>query len=84
MNKFYFTFGSDPAYPYGINDYVIVEANGVNEACLLFNLVHPPRKGSDLVNCAFFYSEEQFNKNCAQYYPGVQPKEIIRLQVYQN
>ena len=84
MEKFYFTFGTDPLYPYGINDYVVVEADGVNEACCLFNMVHPQREGSDLVNCAFIYGEEQFYKNCAKYYPGMQPKEIISLNIIRN
>ena len=84
MKKFYFTFGTDPLYPYGINDYVVVEANGINEACCLFNLVHPPREGSDLVNCAFIYGEEQFYRNCAKYYPDTQPKEFISLNIIRN
>lgn len=79
--RYYFTFGSDPHYPYGINDYVVVEADGYSEACYLFNAVHPPRTGSDLLNCAFVYSEERFQEDCAKYYPGVQPKEIIRLSI---
>ena len=81
MAKFYFTFGSDPEYPYGRNDYVEVEAKGLNEACCLFNLVHPPREGSDLLNCAFFYSEESFNKFREEYYPNRQPIETISLNV---
>ena len=79
--KFYFTFGRDPQYPYGIDDYVVVEAKGYCEACSLFNMVHPPREGSDLINCAFIYSEKQFMEKCAKYYPDIQPKEVISLNV---
>lgn len=81
MTRTYFTFGTDPLFPFGINDYVVVEAEGVNEACHIFNLVHPPRPGSDLVNCAFIYTEEKFNQFRDQYYKDVEPVEIIRLDV---
>ena len=81
MTRTYFTFGTDPQYPFGINDYVVVEADGLSEACLLFNLVHPPREGSSLINCAFYYEEESFNKFRDQYYKDVEPAEVIRLDV---
>lgn len=78
--SFYFTFGTDPAYPYGINDYVEVKAHSLNEAAILFNAVHPPRPGSDLVNCAFMYTERQFNEFRAELY-NYPPVEVIELSV---
>lgn len=80
LTRTYFTFGTDPLFPFGINDYVVVEAEGLNEACCLFNLVHPPRH-DDVVNCAFIYSEETFNLFRDQYYKDVEPAEVIRLDV---
>ena len=78
--SFFFTFGTDPAYPYGFNDYVEVKANSLNEAAMLFNIVHPPRPGSELVNCAFMYTEKQFNEFRAKLY-NYPPVEVIELSV---
>lgn len=80
MKRTYFTFGSDPLYPYGRNDYVVVEARNENDACLLFNMIHPPRH-DDVVNCAFIYSEERFNEFRDKYYKDVLPIETITLCV---
>ena len=80
MQKTYFTFGTDPLYPYHIGDYVVVEAENVNDACLLFNMVHPPRH-DDVVNCAFIYSERKFNEFRDKYYKDVEPAEIISISV---
>ena len=80
MKKTYFTFGTDPAFPFGINDYVIVEAPSISKACDLFNMIHPPRH-DNVVNCAFFYSEERFNEFRDKYYKDVLPAETITLCV---
>lgn len=81
--SFFFTFGTDPAYPYGINDYVEVKARSLNGAAMLFNIVHPPRQGSDLVNCAFMYTERQFNEFRAKLY-NYPPVETIEISVVKN
>lgn len=81
--SFYFTFGTDTAYPYGINDYVEVKAYSLNEAAILFNMVHPPRPGSDLVNCAFMYTERQFDEFRAKLY-NYSPVEVIELTIAKN
>lgn len=82
MNKrFYFTFGSDPRYDYGRDDYVIVEAENENQAVCIFQAVHPNRPGSSSVNCASWYSEEAFNQFRDQYYPNRTPKEHISLHI---
>lgn len=78
MTKFYFTFGTDPAFPYGIKDYVVVEAEDLEQAINLFDAVHPPRR-PNVCNCAFFYSEESFNRFRDEYYRDVAPVETITL-----
>ena len=83
-NKYYFTFGSDPLYPYDRNDYVVVEAADIGKAIALFQLVHPNRPNSGCVNCAAYYSEEEFNTFREKYYPGIFPKEIISLRIQKN
>ena len=55
MEKFYFTFGSDPGFPYQ-NTYLIVYAKNLDEAIEKFRAKHPDRH-LNCVNCAFFYEE---------------------------
>lgn len=77
MKEFYFTFGTDPAYPYGIDDYVLVRAGSYNEACEKFKAKHPNRPGSKFINCAFIYSRKEFDKFRDKYYKGIEPAETI-------
>ena len=77
MPNFYFTFGSNPAYPFGRDDYVKVTAPNLGEAVRLFQEHHPNRPGSNLVNCAFWYTEEEFNKFRDEHYPGREPIEVL-------
>lgn len=79
--RFYFTFGTDPDYPYGRNDYVLVEAQNLNQAIDIFTMIHPKRPGSDCVNCAFWYDEEQFLPYIEKHYHGAAPVETITLTV---
>ena len=79
--RLYFTFGSDPAFPYGRDDYVVVEAYTIEQAIALFQMIHPNRPGSHCVNCAAWYFEDRFNEFRDKYYPGVAPAEIIALSV---
>lgn len=75
--KFYFTFGSDPAFPFGRNEYVVVHAANMGEAVHKFQREYPNRRGSNLVNCAFWYDEEEWNSRTKQYYPNTEPAEVI-------
>ncbi len=72
--KFYFTFGSDPAYPYGIDDYVVILAKNGYEAQMAFKAMHPNRPDSDSLNYAFDYTEKTWE---AQYYGDRPPVETI-------
>ena len=81
--RYYCTFGLDEHFPFGIDEYVIVEAPDYNSAHLLFQMVHPnPRTGSEnITNCAFVETEEKFNQYRDKYYKDVEPSEIISLTV---
>ena len=78
MTKTYFTFGSDPLYPYGQRDYVEVQAENIDQACELFQATHPNRPGSKYINCAFIYHEEEFRTIRDRFYGGRPPVEVIR------
>lgn len=56
MKKWYFTFGSSPTFPYQ-DTYVIVHAETENAAIEKFRERFPDVR-KNIVNCAFWYSEE--------------------------
>lgn len=76
MEKFYFTFGSDPGFPYQ-DTYLVVYAKNLEEAIEKFRKKHPDRH-TNCLNCAFFYTEEEWEGSENQkFYPEI-PAEVIR------
>lgn len=59
MKKFYFTFGTDPEYPFR-GGWVEVEARTLKEAVGVFKALYPNRPDSNLLNCADWYTEDEF------------------------
>jgi len=66
MQKTYFTFGTDPNFPYGVTDYVVIEAL-TQELSLKEYMRRYPCRSDDTLNCAFYYSEEEWVQVEAQY-----------------
>lgn len=62
MEKFYFTFGSDEAYPYQ-GGWVEILAEDREQAKKIFKAEYPNRPGSACLNYAFDYTEERFLKS---------------------
>lgn len=58
MPKFYFTYGTDPAYPFQ-GGWTEVEAPDRPSACTAFKMYHPDASPLH-PNCAGIYNEEQF------------------------
>lgn len=58
MNHYFYTFGSDPGFPYH-DGWVEVLAASWNEAHEKFRAKFPDRH-EDTLNCAFFYDEQQW------------------------
>lgn len=58
MPKFYFTYGTDPAYPFQ-GGWTEIEAPDPDKAGEIFSAVHPDRHAG-IRNCAFTYTEEEF------------------------
>lgn len=78
MKKFYFTFGSDPKYPFGREDFIEVHAANLLGAQKAYKKIHPNRPGSNLINCAEIYDEKTWEKDIyPKYYTGKKPVEII-------
>ena len=60
MPKFYFTYGTDPSYPFQ-GGWTEIEAPDRHTASMLFREIHPDRPGRDgILNCASVYTEEHF------------------------
>lgn len=76
---YYFTFGSDPEYPYGRDEFVEVSAPNGELAGDLFRAFHPNRPGSEFINCAMIYNYDQWQKVYEEYYKGKQPVERISV-----
>ncbi len=74
QKKFYFTFGSDPGFPYQ-NTFIIVMAGTEREAVEKFRAKFPDRH-KDTVNCAFWYSEEEWRGSLNEAGYG-EPAEVI-------
>lgn len=83
MKNFYFTFGTNPQFPYGLNQFVIAEAVNKNMAMRMFKAKYPG-PNEELVNCAFCYTEEEFDKFRNEHYSGVKPSDIIRVNTHED
>lgn len=83
MKNFYYTFGTDPQFPFGIEDYVVIEAVNINMANHIF-MAKYPGPHENLVNCAFYYTEEEFNRFRDKYYKGIEPSDVIRVQTHED
>ena len=80
-SKFYFTFGSDPEFPYGFGEFVEIEASDEDEAREVFRAVFPSRPGSQFLNCSSVYSEFEWVQRVKEkYYKGVSPSAVITVR----
>lgn len=75
-NPFYFTFGSDPAFPYQ-NTYLVVFAGDRSDAIAKFRKKYPDRPGHEgTYNTAFTYSQEEWDGSICEKTYGL-PAEVI-------
>ena len=80
-SKFYFTFGSDPEFPYGFGEFVEIEAADEDEAREVFRAVFPSRPGSQFLNCSSVYTELEWKQRVKdKYYKGVEPSAVISIK----
>lgn len=76
MNKYYYTFGSDPKFPYQFG-WVEVHAASWDEAHTKFRVRFPDRH-ENCLNCAFFYGEKRWTEmNPEQTWNGWKCFEVI-------
>ncbi len=65
MEKLYFTFGSDPRFPYQRGDYVVAVGKDRHDCVETYRKRHPDRPGSECVNCADMYTAAEWEKNAS-------------------
>lgn len=58
MQKFYYSFGSDPQFPFQ-NGWIIIEAPDIRTAHEIF-IKHFPCRRDNILNCSFYYTEKQW------------------------
>lgn len=75
--SYFFTFGSDPEFPFGIDDYVEVHADSQLQARKKFKSHYPNRGGSGLINCTAVYTESQWEDVGERFYGGKSPIRVI-------
>ena len=78
MIVLYFTFGSDPAFPYGRNDYLIAIGKDMRDCIDTYKKAYPNRPGSESLNCADYYTAAEWKETGDRYYKNIRyPKEIL-------
>lgn len=77
MSPWFFTFGSDPEYPFGRNQFVVVYAASKGEAIKKYQEKYPNRQESSCYNAADCYSLEKWKMLEDKYYPEIIPSDII-------
>ena len=78
MTKTYFTFGTASHFPYGRDEYVVIEALDQQKAVKEF-MTRFPDEDPNVVNCAFYYTEDEWinEKIGEKYYKDISPVEYI-------
>jgi hypothetical protein len=80
MEKFYFTFGSSDGFPEECrNGFVLVRAKSWKDAIRIFRQ-HYPDRYENTVNCAFFYSQEEWDRSIAKWYDGKEPARVFEQE----
>lgn len=77
MERLYFTFGSDPKFPFGREDYIVILGSGRKDCLDEFRRLYPPRDSYNLLNCADYYTQKSWDARTGRYYKGVEPKKVI-------
>lgn len=77
MTVIYITFGSDPGYPYGRDQFVAVLGTSVRDCQEAYRREHPNRPGSDSLNYASHYTAKQWTETYEKYYKDRKPEEVI-------
>lgn len=77
LQSFYFTFGSAEQYPYTNGQYLIVKAQDIREAARKYKRKYPNPYDNEVLNCADYYGQKEWDEYVKEYYKGTEPVEVI-------
>lgn len=77
LQNFYFTFGTAKQYPYTIGQYLIVKAQDIREAARKYQRKYPNPHDNEVLNCADYYGQKEWDEYVKGYYEGTEPVEVI-------
>lgn len=80
-NRYFFTFGSSDEFPFN-NGYLIVKAENIRQAVLLFRAYFPDRTDG-VINCSDYYTETYWENDVKKYYKNSKPKAIITSDIHE-
>ena len=72
MNNYYYTFGTAKHFPFSKYDFVKVTAENALAADEMFRSIYPDNTPG-IINCAFVYEENEFEKIKNKYYKNQLP-----------
>lgn len=83
MERLYFTFGTDPQFKHGIEDYVLVIGADLRDCIESFREQYPNRPNSNALNCADYYKAKEWEESVKKHYKGKDPvNTIISAKAY--
>ena len=77
LKNYYFTFGSSKQYPYKRDQYIVVKAQNKQEAARKYRRKYPNPNAMEILNCADYYCQKEWDERIKQYYNESSPAEII-------
>lgn len=73
---FYFTFGSSKQFPFQ-SGYIVLYAEDIKAAARTFKSLYPNPLEPDVLNCADYYSQEEWIKVTQKFYKDEAPLKVI-------
>ena len=77
LKNFYFTFGSSEEFPYTRGQYLIVKAQDIREAARKYKRKYPNNENEEVINCADYYGQKEWDERVKEFYKDIEPAEII-------
>lgn len=78
----YYTFGSDPAFPFGRGEYVNIIGQDIRDCNAAFRKHFPPRDSSNVLNCSDYYTRERWEQICREHGYGDPVKTFVSDSLY--
>lgn len=77
IQNFYFTFGTAKQHPYTRGQYLIVKAQDIREAARKYKRKYPNPNDDEVINCACYYGQKEWDEYVKECYKDTEPVEVI-------